>query len=110
MPSISIARPHALPHKQARDAAERIARDLKQRFQLDYEWDGDDVNFERPGVTGRMHVGKDRVALDVKLGFLLTPIKPAIEREIHAQLDKLFTAPAAKPAKPAQARAVKTRK
>jgi hypothetical protein len=41
-----------------------------------------------------MHVGKSRVALDVQLGLLLTPIKPAIEREIHAQLDKLFGASA----------------
>jgi putative polyhydroxyalkanoate system protein len=92
MPTISISRPHALSHKKAHDAAERIARDLKRRFELDYVWEGDDVSFQRPGVTGRMHVGKDRVALDVKLGFLLTPIKPAIEREIHAQLDKLFAA------------------
>ena len=96
MPSISISRAHALSHKKARDAAERIARDLKDRFDLAYAWDGDAVKFERPGVSGRMHVGKDRVALDVQLGFLLTPLKPAIEREIHAQLDKLFTKPARK--------------
>jgi putative polyhydroxyalkanoate system protein len=90
VPSICIARNHALTPKKARDAAERIARDLKQRFDLDYAWDGDDMTFERPGVSGRMRIDKDRVALDVRLGLLLTPIKPAIEREIHAQLDKLF--------------------
>jgi putative polyhydroxyalkanoate system protein len=90
MPSISIAKPHALSHKKARDVAERIAKDLKARFELDYAWRGDDVDFERPGVSGRMHVGKDRIVLDVSLGFLLTPLKPAIEREIHAQLDKLI--------------------
>ena len=90
MPSISISRAHALPHRKARDAAERIAKDLKARFGLDYAWDGDDVTFQRPGVSGRMHVGKKDVALDVQLGFLLTAIKPQIEREIHAQLDKLF--------------------
>ena len=95
MPSISVSRAHKLPHQKARDAAERIARDLKQRFQLDYAWDGDAVTFERPGVNGRMVVAKDRVALDVRLGLLLTPIKPMIEREIHAQFDKLF-GPAAK--------------
>ena len=39
-----------------------------------------------------MLVGKDKITLDVKLGFLLTPLKPAIEQEIHAQLDKLFGA------------------
>ena len=38
-----------------------------------------------------MRVGKSDIALDVHLGFLLTPLKPAIEREIHAQLDQLVT-------------------
>ncbi|HEY1326422.1 MAG TPA: polyhydroxyalkanoic acid system family protein [Casimicrobiaceae bacterium] len=90
MPSISVSRAHKLSHTKARNAAEKIARDLKQRFQLDYAWDGDDMTFARPGVKGRMHVGKSRVALDVQLGLLLTPIKPAIEREIHAQFDRLF--------------------
>ena len=90
MPSISISRAHALSHKKAKDAAERIAKDLKARFGLDYAWDGDDVTFQRPGVSGRMRVGRKEVALDVQLGFLLTAIKPQIEREIHAQLDQLF--------------------
>ena len=52
-------------------------------------WDGDDVHFERPGVSGSMHVGKSEIRLDVRLGLLLTPLKPAIEKEIHAQLDKI---------------------
>jgi putative polyhydroxyalkanoate system protein len=89
MPSISIAKPHALSHRKAKDVAERLAKDLQQRFDLAYAWDGDDVNFERSGVSGRMHVGRTTITLDVKLGLLLTPLKPAIEREIHAQLDKL---------------------
>ena len=89
MPVISIAKKHALSHKKAKDVADKVAKDLKKRFELDYAWAGDDVDFERPGVSGRMHVGKDTISLDVKLGFLLTPLKPAIEREIHAALDRL---------------------
>lgn len=89
MPVISIARKHALSHKKAKDVADKIAKDLKKRFELDYAWDGDDVDFERPGVAGRMHVGRDSISLDVKLGLLLTPLKPVIEREIHSALDKL---------------------
>ena len=90
MPSIRIAKKHALSHAKAKDIAEKIAKDLKQRFELDYAWHGDHVDFERPGVSGRMMVGKSDISLDVHLGFLLTPLKPAIEREIHAQLDKLI--------------------
>lgn len=91
MPTISIAKKHAMSHRKAKDVAERIAKDLKQRFELEYAWDGDHVDFERPGISGRMHVGKDDITLSVHLGLLLTPLKGAIEREIHAQLDRLVT-------------------
>jgi putative polyhydroxyalkanoate system protein len=90
MPTISIARKHRLSHKKAKDAAEQIARDLKSRYSLDYAWNGDRIDFERPGVSGSMHVRKDQIQLDVSLGFLLTPLKPSIEREIRTQLDQLL--------------------
>ena len=93
MASISIAKRHTLSHRKAKDVAERIATDLEKRFSLSCTWDGDNVDFERPGLTGRMHVGKDRLTLDVKLGFLLSALKPAIEREIHAQLEELLAKP-----------------
>lgn len=90
MATISIVRNHSLSHKKARAAAEKIAKDLEKRFELAWEWDGDHVDFERPGVSGRMLVGKDTIALDVSLGWLLTPLKGSFEKEIHAQLDKLL--------------------
>lgn len=95
MATIRIDRGHALPHAEARSAADDLAKDLKRRFQVRYVWDGDDVLFERPGVTGRMHVGKNRFTLDVTLGFMLSAMKPTIEREIHAKLDKVAPADAA---------------
>ena len=90
MATISIARKHKLTQKKAKTVAEKIAKDLNKRFGLDYEWKGDRIEFERPGVTGHMSVGKDKVVLDVSLGWLLTPLKPTFEREITAQLDKLL--------------------
>ncbi len=90
MPTISIKRHHKLSHAKARAAADKIARDLHKRFDLAYEWDRDDVSFERPGLSGNMHVGKQTVRLDVQLSFLLSPLKGPIEREIHKELDALF--------------------
>ncbi len=89
MATISIARRHKLSHRKAKDVAETIARDLRERFDLNYAWVGDHIEFARSGVTGQMHVAKDNINLDVSLGWLLTPLKPAIEKEIVAQLDKL---------------------
>ena len=89
MARISISRRHELSHKQAKIVAEKLANDLEKRFDLAWNWEGDHVHFERPGVSGSMHVGKGEISLEAKLGPLLTPLKPAIEREIHAQLDRL---------------------
>jgi putative polyhydroxyalkanoate system protein len=89
MARISIAKTHHLSHRKAKDIAERLAKDLEKRFALAWNWEGEHVHFERPGISGSMHVGKTRITLDVSLGLLLTPLKPVIEREIHAQLDKL---------------------
>ena len=74
MATISIARKHALTHKKAKDVAEKIAKDLRKRFELDYAWEGDHIVFERPGVSGRMLIGRDKIALDASLGWLLTPL------------------------------------
>jgi len=90
MSTISIKRRHKLDHAKAKAAADKIARDLQARFDLAYEWDRDDVSFERPGLSGNMHVGKSDVRLDVQLSFLLTPLKGPIEREIQKELDALF--------------------
>ncbi len=90
MATISISRKHRLAHKKAKAVAERIARDLDQRYGLDYAWDGDRLDFERPGLSGRMRVAKDSIALDVRLGLLLTPLKATFEREIGSKLDELL--------------------
>jgi putative polyhydroxyalkanoate system protein len=88
--SISIKRRHGLDHKKARSAAEKVARDLKQRFDLDYAWEGDRIAFRRPGLSGSLHVGKSEVRLDAELSFLLTPLKAPIEQAIQRELDALF--------------------
>ena len=90
MSTISIAKKHHLSHKKAKEAAQKVAEDLHKRFSLDYEWHGDCITFTRPGLTGELIIHKEEVQLDCKLGFLLTAIKPAIEKEVHKEFDKRF--------------------
>ena len=82
MSTIKIVRKHNLSHTKARAVAEKIAKDLQKRFELEYEWDGDEVDFERPGVSGRLAVAKDQFLLDGNRGWLLTLLKPAVEKGI----------------------------
>jgi putative polyhydroxyalkanoate system protein len=90
MAIIAIAKKHALSHKKAKEAAQKVAEDLNKRFDLDYTWNGDCIDFTRPGLTGQLHILKDEVRLDCKLGFLLGTIKSAIEREVHKEFDNRF--------------------
>jgi putative polyhydroxyalkanoate system protein len=91
MSHINIHRTHVLSHEQARDAAEEVASHLRDRFQLDYRWDGNTLFFERSGVNGHMEVGEQDVHIVARLGFLLIPLKGVFEREIHRHMDELFT-------------------
>ncbi len=93
MALIAIAKGHSLSHKKAKVAAEKVAQDLNARFDLEYSWRGDHIEFKRPGLTGALQVGKDAVRLDCELGFMLSLLKPTIEAEVHRQFDKYFGKP-----------------
>ena len=95
MADIHIVRAHSMPLKKARDAANDLAAKLESKFDLQSEWDGDTLNFQRPGVNGSLELGKSAVTIDVRLGLLLSAFKGAMEEQINAQLDELFSAPAA---------------
>src|SRR5207244_1603593 len=90
MSDIKLRRTHSMPHGQARAAAEKMAKRLQKEFDLDYEWDGDVLVFERSGVNGEMTVGARYVEMEVKLGFLLKMMKPTIEKHINENLDQIF--------------------
>ncbi len=90
MATITIAKKHHLSHKKAKDAAQKIADDLAKRFELHCAWHGDNIEFERAGVAGHLHVGKTVVRLDCKLGLLLSMLKPTIEDVVHRDFEKYF--------------------
>ena len=89
MATISVVKKHRYTHAQAKAVAEGVARDLRRKFDLECTWDGDVCRFARSGLDGEMTVGRDRIAIDVKLGFLLSAVAPSIERAIHEELDAI---------------------
>jgi putative polyhydroxyalkanoate system protein len=103
MADIQIERPHSLPLKKARDAANGFADQLAEKFDLESEWEGDTLHFKRAGVSGTLTLGKHDVVINAKLGLLLSAFKSTFETHIHDNLERVFGAPAA-PAKKAAAR------
>ena len=100
MSEISIRRNHALNAAQARTAAEEMARELNGAFDLAYAWKGNALHFHRPGVEGHLRLGHKAIHIEVRLGFLLAMVKPTIEKHIHDNLDRIFSAARKVGAKP----------
>jgi putative polyhydroxyalkanoate system protein len=90
MADISLQRKHKLGLKKAKEAAQKVADDLAETFDMESEWDGNTLNFERSGVNGQLVVTKELVVMDAKLGFLLSVFKIKIEEQINENFDKYF--------------------
>lgn len=88
MADISLKRTHTLGLKGARAAASKMADKLGEKFDLKGSWNGNTLNFARPGVTGVLEVSDHDMKLDVTLGFMLKMMKGPIEQSVHEQLEK----------------------
>ena len=91
MSRIDIRHAHSLPPKKARKAIEEVAKKLAERFGMDYDWDGDTLNFNRSGVEGHIEMEEDRLHVTAQLGFFLAALKGPIEQEIKRVLEERFT-------------------
>ena len=90
MSNIDISHSHSLSMKKARAVAEDLAKQLAQQYDLDYEWEANNLNFHRSGVSGNINVSENSIDIKAKLGWLLVAMRGMIEAEIHRVLGKHF--------------------
>lgn len=90
MSVIDVHRTHSLDKEHAREAAETLAKDLSAKFDMDYQWQGDAMQFRRSGVKGQLNISTDDIHVHLELGMMLRPFKARIEQEIHSQLDAII--------------------
>ena len=90
MSKIDILHAHSLPMPQARKAIEEVAQKLQDRFQVDYGWEGDILNFTRSGIDGHIELQAQALHVHAKLGFLAAMFKDPIESEIKRVLQEKF--------------------
>ena len=90
MSVIDVHRPHNLDKEHAREAAEALAKDLSSQFDVNYQWEGDQLKFKRSGVKGHLTISPADLHIHLELGMMLRPFKSKIEQEIHSQLDHII--------------------
>ncbi len=88
--AIDIQKKHTKSLKEAQQVADDLASDLSDKFGVNYHWDGDTIIFERMGVNGEIDVNEDVVHVRAQLGFLLSYLEPAVEKEVNRYLDEHF--------------------
>lgn len=90
MPDISITQKHALTHKKAKTAAQKVADQMAEEYDMACEWDGDVLMFSRSGISGRLTLSDRQARVEISLGFLFQAFAPAIEEKVAAKMKKIF--------------------
>lgn len=90
MPGINIHASHTMSREDAQDAADQLARDLANKFNIEYGWDEDTIHFERMGVNGTIKVDGKQIHILAELGFMLSLFKDKLENEIRRYLRDHF--------------------
>jgi len=95
---ILIERSHTLGLAGARAVARRWMQKAEEAYGLDCRYvegtHGDEAEFRRDGVAGRVEVGADRLRLEATLGFLFAAFSDQIEQRLARSLDELLAGPA----------------
>ena len=88
MARISIIRQHSLDHETARRKMQNLANRLARELSAECSWQGDRLEFRRSGADGFIELAEGQLVVEIKLGFLLIPLKSNIESTIHSYLDR----------------------
>lgn len=90
MSNIDMHAHHSLSREDAQSAANRLAADLAEKFDINWNWSGDHIHFDRPGVDGTITVRESEIRIKARLGLVLMFLKGRIEEEIVSYLSEHF--------------------
>ena len=91
MSRIVVERQHSLGHASVRAVAEELAERLSKEYDIRYRWHDDVLVFKRTGAHGRVLLDRQRVRVELDLGFLLMAFEGTIRREIEQTLDETLS-------------------
>ncbi len=90
MSTLRFARSHELGLDTARSNAQRLADDLRDKYDLVNDWQGDVLHFRRAGLCGTLTVTDQQIQLEARLGLLLAVFAPRIEARLASNFERYF--------------------
>ncbi len=102
MSTIDVRHAHSLPKLEAKAIAEKLAKSLEQKFNLEWHWSGDAIDFEAAkgvakGTKGQVAVGERDVRVSIDLPFMLKMLKGSVQSTVAEKLNELLAAPSKSP-------------
>lgn len=85
---IHMVRSHNLGKAKALEAAIKVAERLKDKAQIEYSVNGDEISVQRSGAKGRIVVREAEVEANVELGMMLRPMKGLIESKMGEYFER----------------------
>ncbi len=90
MATIRMHRKHSLGVAKGKKAVDKVAKHIRDKFEIEAQWNRNTLEFSRSGVEGEIVVEVDSVTVHADISWLLLPIKGAIESEIRRYLEQEF--------------------
>jgi len=90
MPGFQVDIPHTLSQEDARARLEGIQEKLSSDYGVKTQWSGPNtLVVARKGLDGTVEVAPDKLAVSVKLGFLMAAMAGPIREGITKKLTKI---------------------
>jgi putative polyhydroxyalkanoate system protein len=87
MAKLNIEQAHALPLDEVKKRLEELANRLAAKYGIDAQWTSDrEASLKRTGVSGKIQVAENKVAVLLDLSFALLPMKGKIQERIAREL------------------------
>lgn len=87
MANLSIEQAHSLPLDEVRKRLTELSERLSAKYGIDAHWISErEASLKRIGVSGKIQVGENTVAVLLDLSFALIPMKSRIQERIQREL------------------------
>jgi putative polyhydroxyalkanoate system protein len=84
MTMIKIQHPYTLTDKQLTEKLNKLAEEMKSKYQLSCNWPRDNcLQFRRAGADGEVVFEGNELQLTIKLGLMLSMFKATLQSDIE---------------------------
>jgi putative polyhydroxyalkanoate system protein len=90
MADISMRRSHGLDPNEVEARIEQLAGKLSQRLGGSWCWEGREAICEARGARARVAYDETSISMEVKLPFVLKPMRGRLEAKIDQYFDEYF--------------------